>query len=271
MGTQFRTKDLTTYLSLDTISPVRQLVRYYRSLVFLLGPLLVLLLFSGYVCPEYGYGAQVKLAWDPNVEPEVAGYKVYVGEASGAYSRAIDVGNAAECTVPDLEDGKTYYFSVTAYSVAGEESGFAAEASYNVPGDAGGGSGDAPGAAGGGSGGGNCFIATAAFGSPLAPEVMVLRRFRDRHLLTNTVGRAFVGVYYASSPPIAEFIRAHQTARAIVRSWISFAIFLVKYPSWTLCAMLLLVATLVSMGRARGRAGGVIARPPTSRADSSPC
>lgn len=100
MNTQSHTKFLTTDLSLDTISAVRQLVRCYRSLVFLLGPLLLLLLFSGYICPEYGYGAQVKLAWDPNVEPEVAGYKVYVGEATGAYSRIIDVGNAAECTVP---------------------------------------------------------------------------------------------------------------------------------------------------------------------------
>ena len=103
------------------------------------------------------------------------------------------------------------------------------------------------------------------------PEVMVLRRFRDRHLLTNTVGRAFVGVYYASSPPIAEFIRTHQTARAIVRSWISFAILLVKYPTWTLCAMVLLLATLVSMGRVRGRAGGVFARPPTNGTDRSLC
>ena len=256
MGTQLHTKFLTTDLSLDTISPVRQLVRYYRSLGFLLGPLLVLLLFSGYICPEYGYGAQVKLAWDPNVEPEVAGYKVYVGEASGAYSRAIDVGNAAECTVPDLEDGKIYYFSVTAYSVTGEESGFAAEVSYSVPGVAGGDS--------GGSGGGNCFIATAAFGGPLAPEVMALRRFRDSHLLTNPVGRAFVGVYYASSPPIAEFVRTHQTARAIVRSCISFAILLVTYPTWALCAMLLLLATLVGIGRSPGK-GRWCDRPPADQ------
>ncbi len=72
---------------------------------------------------------------------------------------------------------------------------------------------------GGGSsgGGGGCFIATAAFGSPLAKEVGTLRRFRDRYLITHPLGRLFIALYYKWSPPIAEQVAKSQELRAVVR------------------------------------------------------
>jgi hypothetical protein len=62
-----------------------------------------------------------------------------------------------------------------------------------------------------------CFIATAAYGYYTAPQVQALRDFRDRFLLTNGPGRAFVGWYYHTSPPVADLIRAHPAARTTVR------------------------------------------------------
>lgn len=80
------------------------------------------------------------------------------------------------------------------------------------------GSGDAPPAsAAGGRGGGGCFIATAAYGSALDPHVLTLRQFRDRFLMTNSLGKAFVSLYYRWSPPIADFIRAYDEFRFLVR------------------------------------------------------
>lgn len=69
-----------------------------------------------------------------------------------------------------------------------------------------------------GGGGGGCFIATAAFGSPMAEEVRTLRQFRDRFLLTNDPGKAFVYVYYTLSPPFAELIRQREVLRAATRA-----------------------------------------------------
>src|SRR6267154_865717 len=63
-----------------------------------------------------------------------------------------------------------------------------------------------------------CFIATAAFGSPIAEKVGVLRAFRDQYLMTNAAGRRFVQLYYRYSPSIAERIRRDDTLRAAVRA-----------------------------------------------------
>lgn len=72
-------------------------------------------------------------------------------------------------------------------------------------------------AGGGGGGGGGCFIATAAFGSPLEKHVEILKRFRDVYLMPNRFGHAFVMCYYRYSPPIAEFIAQHGALKQIVR------------------------------------------------------
>ncbi|MCX5849253.1 MAG: hypothetical protein NTW65_07365 [Deltaproteobacteria bacterium] len=64
---------------------------------------------------------------------------------------------------------------------------------------------------------GGCFIATAAFGSYLDPHVNILRVFRDRFLLTNAPGKAFVSFYYKYSTPIARFLERHEVFKPFVR------------------------------------------------------
>lgn len=63
-----------------------------------------------------------------------------------------------------------------------------------------------------------CFIATAAYGSPMAQDVKLLRAFRDQYLLTNVPGRKFVEFYYTVSPPVADHIRNNETLRSVIRT-----------------------------------------------------
>jgi uncharacterized repeat protein (TIGR01451 family) len=102
----------------------------------------------------------------------------------------------------------------------------------------------------GGGGGGGCFIATAAYGSYLEPEVRILREFRDTLLLTNSVGRQFVEFYYEYSPPVADYIRDREAARTLTRWILTPLIYAIQYPGMALLVMV--ASILVPIGyRAR--------------------
>lgn len=77
-----------------------------------------------------------------------------------------------------------------------------------------------------------CFIATAAYGSPLEEHVTLLRQFRDSYLLTNNIGQRFVALYYHFSPSIADTIRDNAILQTVVRlalfPVILLALFLIK-------------------------------------------
>jgi hypothetical protein len=62
-----------------------------------------------------------------------------------------------------------------------------------------------------------CFIATATYGSVMAPEVIILRRFRDDILLFSKLGTTFVKLYYFVSPPLAILISKHKGLRTVTR------------------------------------------------------
>ena len=90
-------------------------------------------------------------------------------------------------------------------------------------------------------GGGGCFIATAAFGSYLDPHVQVLRSFRDNYLLSNSLGRVLVNIYYQISPPIANFISKHESLRTATRWALTPLIFALEHPTGALMLLLGLI------------------------------
>jgi fibronectin type III domain protein len=184
------------------------------------------------------YAVDVTLAWSPNTEADVEGYKLYykigangppyngVGATEGdapiiIWTDELYNPTQPEFTIHGLNENETYYFVLTAYDVDGYESAYSEEVSFNsadydpiaginsndLIGD---GSSD-------GGGGGGCFIATAAYGSLMAPHVKILCQFRDRILLTNSFGKSFVDFYYKHSPSAANFIAEHGALRAMVR------------------------------------------------------
>lgn len=63
----------------------------------------------------------------------------------------------------------------------------------------------------------SCFIATAAYGTPMAQEINALRWFRDSKMEPNLIGRYLIALYYDTSPPLAGIIARSNSLRAFVR------------------------------------------------------
>ncbi|MCH7960617.1 MAG: hypothetical protein IID08_10825, partial [Candidatus Hydrogenedentes bacterium] len=99
----------------------------------------------------------------------------------------------------------------------------------------------------GGDGGGGCFIATAAYGTPLTAEIDTLRAFRDEVLLSHWVGAGFVDAYYSASPPLADYIAEHDTLRALSRGVLYPVIWLAGLSLHSPFAALLLLLSLLSV------------------------
>lgn len=182
------------------------------------------------------YAVDVTLAWSPNTEVDVEGYRLYykigangppyngVGATEGdapitIWTDELYNPDQPEFTIHGLEENETYYFVLTAYDIDGYESAYSEEVSFNSADYdtiAGENTDDLTGD-GTSGGGGGCFIATAAYGSLMAPHVRILCEFRDRILLPNSFGKSFVDFYYKHSPLAAKFIAEHGALRAMVR------------------------------------------------------
>ncbi len=62
-----------------------------------------------------------------------------------------------------------------------------------------------------------CVVATATYGTEAAEGINILRRFRNEAMISNSMGRAFVELYYRHSPPLAELVSEREWLRTLVR------------------------------------------------------
>lgn len=97
--------------------------------------------------------------------------------------------------------------------------------------------------------GGSCFIATAAYGSSMAGEVVTLRRFRDDHLMKSAAGREFVSLYYRYSPAVADYIRERDSLRAAVRWGLWPVVSVINHPAPAISIGLVLALLTIGIRR----------------------
>ncbi len=188
---------------------------------------------------------RINLSWTDNSMNEM-GFRIERKTgADGNYTEAASVGmNITSYADIGRSASTTYYYRVRAYRDTIGSSPYSNEADATTLSGA-----SAPVS----SSGGGCFIATAVYGSYLAPEVEVLKRFRDNHLLTNPAGRKLVALYYRYSPPLAGRISENKALRITARVALTPVILLIAYPYVFLSLFFLLFLTVFGAWRFGGK------------------
>ena len=79
------------------------------------------------------FASTLRISWNNNTEPDLAGYRIYCGSVSGAYGYVLDVGDNVCVDIDGVEEGTVYFFAVTAYDLVGNESDFSREISVLIP------------------------------------------------------------------------------------------------------------------------------------------
>jgi len=74
------------------------------------------------------------VAWDPNPEANIQGYRIYHGKSAGGPTNVVDVGTQTTGTVTNLNHSTAYFFFVTAYNTFGLESDPSDTLTYQTPG-----------------------------------------------------------------------------------------------------------------------------------------
>jgi hypothetical protein len=77
--------------------------------------------------------ANLKITWQPNSEPDLAGYFIYYGVQTGFYNHRLAVGRQTEYTIRNLKPGAMYFIAVTAVDTAGNESAFSEQIRVRMP------------------------------------------------------------------------------------------------------------------------------------------
>lgn len=91
-----------------------------------------------------------------------------------------------------------------------------------------------------------CFIATAAYGSYLTPELEALRQFRDHVLLKSDIGEYFVQSYYDISPPLANYIAQSESRKTASRILLTPIIYSVSYPITSLLILFIISGFIIT-------------------------
>ena len=95
-------------------------------------PLLILFFLGIFGSPAFA-NSSIQLTWEANQDPDLMGYRVYMGTSTGSYPTINEAGLTQSFLFQNLAEGKSYYFTVTAYDQAGNYSGPSEEVSVEIP------------------------------------------------------------------------------------------------------------------------------------------